>query len=277
MIPYFSQPHLSLGPISIHLFGVLVAIGILTALRLMRWRAGRLGLDAATAERLGVSAVLGGFVMAHIFDRVAYFPRETLADPLSLLRFWESISSFGGFLGGVLASFWFVRGQRDRWAYLDLIGYALPVGWFFGRLGCFVAYDHPGITTTFFLAQRYKDGLVRHNLGLEEALYVLPVALLVLWLGRGGARRPGFFAGLIAVAYAPVRFLLDTLRTDDARYFHLTPGQYSAILLLVVGLKLLLWPPKALPAEQGQGLDVGRVGQHVEGRDGGAGQAQTGQ
>jgi phosphatidylglycerol:prolipoprotein diacylglycerol transferase len=250
MIPYFAQPSLSLGPVSIHLFGVLVAIGILTGLRLMRWRASRLGLDQAFAERLGLWAVVGGFAMAHIFDRLAYFPRETLADPLSLLRFWESISSFGGFLGGIIASLFFVRGRRDKWAYLDLIGYAIPVGWFFGRMGCFVAFDHPGYATTFFLAQRYKDGVIRHNLGLDEALYVLPVALLFLWLGRGGARRPAFFAGLLAIAYAPVRFFLDYLRTEDVRYFGFTPGQYSALLLLAVGLYLLLRPPNVLPDEQ---------------------------
>lgn len=268
MIPYFAQPHLSLGPISIHLFGVLVAVGILTGLRLMRWRAGRLGLDVALAERLGLWVVVGGFASAHIFDRLAYFPRETLADPLSLLRFWESISSFGGFLGAVVVALVFLRRRPDKWAYLELLGCVLPVGWFFGRLGCFVAFDHPGTPTTFFLAQRYRDGVIRHNLGLYEALYVLPVALLFLWLGRGGARRPAFFAGLSAVLYAPVRFLLDTLRTDDARYFQLTPGQYSAILLLAVGVVLLVRPPKASPPDDGQGLDVGRVGEHVEGRDG---------
>lgn len=268
MIPYFAQPHLSLGPISIHLFGVLVAVGILTGLRLMRWRAGRLGLDVAVTERLGLWVVVGGFVFAHLFDRLAYFPRETLADPLSLLRFWENISSFGGFLGGVVSALVFLRGRPNKWAYLELLGYALPVGWFFGRAGCFVAFDHPGYSTTFFLAQRYRDGVVRHNLGLYEALYMLPVALLFLWLGRGGARRPGFFAGLSAVLYAPVRFLLDFLRTDDARYFQLTPGQYGAILLLVAGLVLLLRRPKTSPADDRQGLDVGRVGEHVEGRDG---------
>jgi phosphatidylglycerol---prolipoprotein diacylglyceryl transferase len=276
MIPYFSQPQLSLGPISIHLFGVLVAIGILTALRLMRWRASRLGLDVAFTERMGIWVVLGGFAIAHIFDRLAYFPRETLADPLSLLRFWESISSFGGFLGGVLAALLFVRHRSDKWAYLDLIGFALPTGWFFGRIGCFVAFDHPGVTTSFFLAQRFKDGLVRHNLGLDEALYTLPLALLFLWLGRKGARRPGFFVGLATVIYAPARFLLDYLRIEDARYLHLTPGQYGAVLLALVGLKLLLWPPKVSPTEKGQGLDVRGVGEHVKGSDRGTGKSQPG-
>jgi phosphatidylglycerol:prolipoprotein diacylglycerol transferase len=53
--------------------------------------------------------------------------------------------------------------------------------------------------------------------------------------------------GLLAVLYAPVRFLLDFLRFEDVRYFHLTPGQYGAATLLVVGV-LILWRVPAVQA-----------------------------
>ena len=243
MIPYFAQPSLWLGPISIHAFGVLVAIAILTGLSLIRRRAAALGMDQLLAERLTIWILLGGFAGAHLIDRLVYFPDETLANPWSLLRFWEGLSSFGGFLGAIVAAAVFVHRARlgaHKWRYLDLVAYAFPVGWFFGRAGCFVAFDHPGFPTRFFLGERYTDGVVRHNLGLDEALYMLPVALLFLWLGRRGARAPGFFVGLLAVLYAPARFLLDYLRFVDVRYFHLTPGQYGAVVLLVVGV-LILW------------------------------------
>ena len=239
MIPYFTQPSLPLGPISIHAFGVLVALGILGGMRLIRQRASALGMDAVLAERLTMWILLGGFASAHLFDRLVYYPADALAHPLSLLRFWDGLSSFGGFLGAMVAAAIFVHRAHlgvQKWPYLDLIAYALPAGWFFGRTGCFLAYDHPGIETTFFLGQRYSDGVVRHNLGLYEALYTLPMALLFLWLGRRGRlRSPGFFAGVMAVIYAPVRFLLDFLRIEDVRYFHFTPGQYSAVAFLLLG------------------------------------------
>jgi phosphatidylglycerol---prolipoprotein diacylglyceryl transferase len=255
MIPYFAQPSLSLGPVGIHAFGVLVALGMLLGLRLIRRRATALGMDDGLAERLTMWILLGGFAGAHLVDRLAYYPRETWADPWSLLRFWESLSSFGGFLGAVVAAALFTRrahlGPR-KWPYLDLVAYAFPVGWFFGRTGCFMAFDHPGFATRFFLAERYTDGVIRHNLGLDEALYTLPVALLFLWLGRRGrVRSPGFFVGLLAVLYAPPRFLLDFLRFADARYFGLTPGQYGAAALLLVG-GLILWRiPRQAPTAQG--------------------------
>ncbi len=251
MIPYFAQPNLHLGPITIHAFGVLVATGILLALRIIRRRAPRLGLDPVLAERLAMRMVVVGFISAHIVDRIAYYPRDVLANPLSLLYIWESLSSFGGFLGATLVAVWFVHRTRvsgQGWRYLDLIAYAFPSAWLFGRLGCTVAFDHPGFRTTFFLAERYTDGVVRHNLGLDEALYIIPLILLFRWLDRRKRRGPGFYVGLLPLAYAPVRFLLDFLRWDDARYFGFTPGQYGSVLLVAAGLLVLRRAARNAPA-----------------------------
>jgi phosphatidylglycerol:prolipoprotein diacylglycerol transferase len=241
VIPYFQQPKLHLGPITIHAFGVLVAVGILLAFHLIRKRAPRVGLDPVLADRLAMRMVIVAFIVAHVFDRIAYFPRDVLVRPWSLLFIWESISSFGGFLGATLVAAWFVRGQRENalaWRYLDLIAWAFPAAWLLGRTGCFVAFDHPGYATHFFLGQRFSDHVVRHNLGLYEALGVVPLVLAFQWLGRK-PHPPGFFVGLLALAYAPLRFFLDTLRLDDARYFGFTPGQYGSVVLAAVGFLIL--------------------------------------
>jgi phosphatidylglycerol---prolipoprotein diacylglyceryl transferase len=241
MIPYFEQPQLHLGPITIHAFGALIATGILLAFRVIRNRAPRDGLDPVLAERLAMRMVIVGFIMAHIVDRLAYYPRDVLANPLSLLYIWQSISSFGGFIGAVLVAFLFMRSHRGNlgWRYLDLIAYAFPLAWMFGRMGCTVAFDHPGLETHFFLGERYSDHVVRHNLGLDEALYTAVLVLLFHQLGKGKPRAPGFFVGLLPLVYAPVRFLLDFLRIDDARYFGLTPGQYGSVLLVVAGTTVI--------------------------------------
>jgi phosphatidylglycerol:prolipoprotein diacylglycerol transferase len=244
VIPYFAQPKLHLGPITIHAFGVLVASGILLAFRIIRRRAAAQGLDGVLAERMAMRMVIVGFISAHIVDRIAYFPRDVLAHPLSLLYIWESISSFGGILGGTLVAIWFVRKQltgTPGWRYLDIIAFAFPSAWLFGRMGCAVAFDHPGYETKFFLAERFTDNVVRHNLGLDEALFIVPLVLLFHRLSKGKPRAPGFYVGLLALAYAPMRFLLDFLRWDDARYFGLTPGQYGSVLLAAIGLLVLHW------------------------------------
>jgi prolipoprotein diacylglyceryltransferase len=52
MIPYFEQPRLALGPLTIHAFGVLVAVAVLVGHRMFRWKLKREGMDAVLGERL---------------------------------------------------------------------------------------------------------------------------------------------------------------------------------------------------------------------------------
>jgi phosphatidylglycerol:prolipoprotein diacylglycerol transferase len=236
MIPYFQQPQVRLGPLVIHAFGVLVALAIFFGMKIVRRRAAAQGLSDRAVERFLGWVLLGGFVGAHLVDRLVYFPADTIADPLSMLRFWESLSSFGGFVGGTIGAVLFFRrcaAPGSLWKYVDSFAYAFPFAWILGRTGCFVAYDHPGRPTTFVLGQMYRDGIVRHNLGLEEALYTAFIAVLFHLAGRR-PRFPGFFLGLFLLLYAPFRFTADFLRIIDVRYFGLTPGQYGCIALMAL-------------------------------------------
>jgi phosphatidylglycerol:prolipoprotein diacylglycerol transferase len=238
MLPYFSQPRIPLGPVTIHAFGVLVAMAVLVGTEVLRRRAAKEGLDVGMAQRLIGWVLVAGFIGAHLVDRLVYFPAETLQDPLSILWIWQSLSSFGGFLGGTFGAWLFLRKNplgAKTWRYLDTIAYAFPFGWIFGRTGCFVAFDHPGRETTFFLGQVYKDNVVRYNLGLLEAIYFIPVIVLFLVLGRR-RRGPGFYVALLALVYVPFRFSADFLRIVDVRYGGLTPGQWGTIALAFIGV-----------------------------------------
>lgn len=236
MIPYFEQPRVSLGPLTVYGFGVLVTVAVLVGADMVRRRALAQDLSAVVAQRLTSWILAGGFIGAHLVDRLVYFPSEALAEPVSILKLWAGLSSFGGFLGAIVAAIFFQRRRQvpALLPYLDVIAYAFPFAWVIGRLGCFIAFDHPGSPTSLFLGQRYTDGIVRHNLGLDEALYTVGIAAAFLALGHQH-RRPGFFVAWLAVLYAPFRFALDFLRKIDVRYFGLTPAQHGAVLVFIVG------------------------------------------
>lgn len=242
VIPYIEQPRLDLGPISIYSFGALVAAALLLGLEIFRRRTARAGLDPAIGSRLIRWTLVGGLAGAHLVDRLFYGFGETLANPLLLLMPWHGISSYGGLLGGTVGAWLFVRRHPqgpDTWRYLDAIAYALPFGFILGRLGCFLAFDHVGAPTTFFLGQEYLDGVVRHNLGLEEALAWIAIAAVVAVVGRT-VRRPGVLVGLVAVLYAPTRFLLDFLRISDERHAGLLVSQYASLALFAAGVWVLV-------------------------------------
>jgi phosphatidylglycerol---prolipoprotein diacylglyceryl transferase len=226
-----------------HAFRVLALLAIATSYTIVVRRAPRHGFSSDEASSLIAWAVVLGLVSAHVFDVLAYYPERLRADPFELFRVWGSLSSWGGMLGGI-SGLAFVAWRRGLGAagvlrFVDLALYALPFTLAVGRLGCGLQHDHLGIASTSFLAVNFPTG-PRFDLGLLEFFYLIPVSLIFLWLGRK-QRPPGFYLGLFFVLYAPGRFVLDTLRTDDARYLGWTPAQYLCVITTLAGLAVLTW------------------------------------
>jgi phosphatidylglycerol:prolipoprotein diacylglycerol transferase len=259
------------GVVPIDPWATLVCIGFVVGLEIARSRAIRLGLDVRDVVDGAVFTVLSGFLVGHVVTVLFYFPERLQEDGvMSLLRVWEGFSSTGGFIGAVLGAWVFYRYVRPRPAlrHADVICFGFPFGWFFGRLGCGVVHDHVGRLTTFPLAMdfdhgfgwwadgsRFVDG-IRHELGLYEAVLLLPICALFVWWGRTD-RPPGFFLGWFGALYAPMRFVLDALRNvdldhQDARYLGLTPAQYAMVVLFVASVALLARVRRTRPATAGE-------------------------
>jgi len=272
VIPYFDfrlEDHLGLP---IHLFGILVAIGVLLGDRIVVKEGEKRGMDARDVRYLNIRMVLGGFVMAHLVSVIFYFPERIKESPWILLNLWSGLSSFGGFLGAALTYLYLTKKEKiPRLPYADVVALGLAVGWIFGRLGCTTAHDHPGRYTTFFLGVRYpplgtqSPAGVRHDLGLDEFLLTIVMTAILFAYARK-PRPAGRIIGLFATMYAPIRFGLDFLRATDVprpdeRYAGLTPAQWACMAALGMGLWLLVrpspmleftGPPPSEPEEQDQ-------------------------
>lgn len=243
MFPYIEEPVLDLGLYRLEAFPVLVGVAIVTVFQVVLHRAARVGIDRATASSVIGWTIVWGLAGAHVFEVVAYTPEKLRENPLELLRFWGDLSSFGGILFGLTALVIVMRrkglSRADMLRFADCVLYALPFTLAIGRLGCALHHDHPGVSSAHWLAVRFPDG-PRFDLGLLEFLYLLPVCALTWWLGRR-SWTPGFFVGLFFALYAPVRFWLDSLRIQDARYLGWTPAQYLSLLAAFAGAGFLIW------------------------------------
>ncbi|HXX94649.1 MAG TPA: prolipoprotein diacylglyceryl transferase family protein [Planctomycetota bacterium] len=219
-------------------------------------RARQAGVDDRLWESATQWAVGLGLVVSHAVEMVFYQSDRLKAEGwLALLKFWEGLSSYGGFLGavGTLLVFYGIR-RRRWWKEADVLIQALFVGWIFGRLGCTLSGDHPGPRTGFFLAFPYPppDG-PRHNLGLYEMLYTLLVIVPAnLVLHR---RKPpvGSFLALDCILYGAGRFALDFLRStdrpdSDPRYGGLTLAHYLSMGVFAFGL-VMLWAARGRKLE----------------------------
>jgi len=266
MIPFFEIPPLQLGPLQLHAFGALTALGIYMGAVLAARAARRYapGTDQAVVESVPW-LVLGGVVGGHLVHVLGYHPEILSRDGWgSLLRVWDGQSSMGGLMGAVITMLivFRMKGWKIR-PYLNAFALGMAPGWGIARLGCFAAHDHPGVLTDFPLAVAFPDG-ARHDLGLYDALVLFTLTALLHML----ARRPqpeGRLMGVLAIGYAIPRFFLDFLRAQDlpfvdGKIFGLTPAQYVTFILVVIGGKLILdsqgkepvvvRPPKARKAKQ---------------------------
>ncbi len=240
MIPHIYIPTVKLfGWIPIQPFGVLVGTALVVGYFLSRRRARLTGLDPEVVADSIIWVCVSGFVIAHLVSVIFYFPHRIRENPWVLLAIWSGLSSFGGFIGGVLgAVLYYRRKELSILEHVDAIIFGMIPGWIFGRMGCSVVHDHPGKITTFWLAvhcanapcghPKWLPGQTRHDLGLYEMLFTVFLTIVLYSLKNVRPFR-GFHPAVMLFLYAPVRFLFDYLRIDDKRYGALTPGQYLAV------------------------------------------------
>ncbi|MDG1949968.1 MAG: prolipoprotein diacylglyceryl transferase [bacterium] len=242
MIPYIEFTSFSVGPLTIQVWGLFVALGITVgawvSLKMAEHRGQdpKLILDLATW--VIVAAMIGARVVYYVYE-----PGALLADPLEFFRVWHGgMSVMGGFLGAVIAGVIFLRKRHvDVWAHADTAIFGLPVGLFIGRIGCFLIHDHPGTLSDFALAVQYPEG-ARHDHGLYLSLNGLILVVIFLIMFKKKVQI-GAYIVVFLIWYGLVRFFLDFYRaTDgvivDTRYVGLTPAQYFSLVMAGAGIWL---------------------------------------
>ncbi len=251
MIPYIHVPDLKLGALTLHPFGLLVATGVIIGTWLATKRAKQRRLDLDKLNSFITWMLVAGFLGGHMLDQIFYHPAEVVKRPWSIFLLWEGLSSFGGFVGGligvilwkffeavpVLRTPLFTLStikRRERampiMPFCDLILSVFPVAWIFGRSGCAVVHDHQGMKApigtllavefgsadpakTIHLGPiEFRHGSTPHfDLGLLEMMFTVIIALMFALTWR--RKLPtGSYIAAVALAYAPVRFAMDFLR-----------------------------------------------------------------
>jgi phosphatidylglycerol:prolipoprotein diacylglycerol transferase len=232
MIPYFPQPVLHVGPLSIHAFGALAAVAVLVGGRIILLRAHRRGIPAQEMFQfcafVYLCALAGAVVSKIVLDNYPDF----FVNPEHAFRVNLGFRSIGGIIGGILGGLLWRSFQRlspfETLRRLDIIAYALPFAWLIGRLGCALAHDHRGFASTSWVAVKFPEG-PRYDLGLIEFLFLILVVIAFPIIDR----RPhpvGFYFGLYGVIYGGFRIWLDTLHMQPLRFYGGAIGVFIALL-----------------------------------------------
>ncbi|MDP2768787.1 MAG: prolipoprotein diacylglyceryl transferase [Giesbergeria sp.] len=257
-----------------YIAGLLIGWRILLAL--MR-RPGLWGTEPPMApervEELLTAIIIGVILGGRLGFVLFYQPGHYLTHPLDIPKLWQGGMSFhGGFLGVVVASYWYCRRHGIAPLRLaDAVAVASPVGLMLGRIANFINAELWGRPTTMpwgviFPGTAAQDcpGVIgacaRHPSQLYEAgLEGLVLGLVLFWLLRRGALRyPGRLLGVFLTGYGAARVFVELFRQADAQYVSvdnplgrvlgsgllgLSMGQLLSLPMIAVGL-WFLWRSK---------------------------------
>lgn len=250
-IPYVPFPTIEVGPVTIQVFGLCVAVGVLLGGWVAARRNAVLGISVEDTERIVIGLVVAGVVGARLLWVLTNL--DSIDSPLDVVAVWDGGLQFsGGFILALIVSPYLTRGlsRAQRWHMIDGAAIGLAIGLIFGRIGCYAVGEHLGGRTDFPLGITYlggdtiegplTEGATYWATPVLEFLYVGVILTIMLFADRRRAYGAGTLAGIFSVGYAISRFSSDFLRTYDPVVYGFTGAQYMTMVLFPVGMWFLL-------------------------------------
>lgn len=227
-IPSPSSGSLSIGPLRLNAYGLMIAIGVIVAVRIAGRRAEKFGVatmeDFSSIATWAVPAGIFGGRAYHVITDVQLF-RDNWIDAFKI---WQGgLGIWGGVFVGVLVGYWRakVRGL-DAWWILSCAAPAIPVAQAIGRWGNWWNQELFGRPTDLpwalsvsngtAIKAGYPVGTTFHPTFLYESLACLALAALLLVVERRFSPARGRLIAWYAAGYTIFRFFIEGLRVDSA-------------------------------------------------------------
>ena len=246
-----------LGWLKLSTYGIMMAVGFLTANFLLQKEFRRLQYDEKLADRILIGAIVGGLLGSKIA-----FIIEQYADIHSFSQMIDMFFSGGGltWYGGLIVAagviiFFIKREKLSALHIADVVTPMLASGYGFGRLGCLISGDGcygqkcdlnlpvpfcdsfpRGAAPWSEIVRQYGDpGVLVYNTPLFEALASFSFFVL-FWALRKKEFPLGVKVFSFLILHAIVRFLVEIIRLNPENVFGMTQGQFISIGLILIGL-----------------------------------------
>ena len=236
----------SLGPLTIHLYGLVIAVGLMLAVLYCCRRCKEFGLK----EDDILDGVLWITPFAIVCARIYYVVfswQDYAANPISALYIWEGgIAIYGGVLGAVLGIAVFCRIKKLKMAtVLDLVLLGFLIGQSIGRWGNFFNREAFGAPTETFFRMGLMNSVTGqweyyHPTFLYESVWNLVGLVLLHFLSK--KRR---YDGQVALGYAAWyglgRTFIEGLRMDSLYWGSFRVSQVLSAVSCTAAVCVLLW------------------------------------
>jgi phosphatidylglycerol:prolipoprotein diacylglycerol transferase len=270
-----------LGPLTLHTYGLLLAIAFLVGLFLIQRDARRFGLNVNAISDLCFWCLVMGVIGSRVAHVVMYPDQYSLGDPLGWLAIWRGGLVFqGGFLAALLFGIWFAWYRKlDFGRTIDAAVPYLPLAHAIGRLGCFFGVGccygrptdlpwgvsfprHPSDVSVpatgsepylHFHGSRGEElwSPPIHPTQLYEAFGLVLIFMALLYVRRRWHPFNGFILPTYMVLYGILRFINEFFRGDGnpVVVFGLTEQQVFSVLTAVVGLVIFAFYMRRRPVK----------------------------
>lgn len=232
--------------LNVHMYGIMIAVGILFAFLVLFRYSKKLGLPGKLTDLVyydGIVSILLGFGFAALFQATYNY----IEHPENGFHLGEGITFLGGMIGGtvVYLIIWMIFRKKvpgNLYDIMPVIPCMITVGHAFGRIGCFFAgccYGKP--TDSIFGVQfpgAYFEQLGKvHPTQLYEAAFLFVLFGVLTWLLL--KKKFQYTMTVYLASYGVFRFLIEFLRYDDRGQLGklLSPSQTMSLVFL--GLAVL--------------------------------------
>lgn len=206
----------SLGGVSISSYGVSLGLAFISAIYIC-WKLAR--LYEISEERildLGILTFFGSLIGARAYFILTHLAVFDNFNKVLLISRYPGLSLWGGFIGGVLALWFFsTRAKLNFWQLADFAAVSLLLALFFGDIGCFFGGCAYGIPSNLPIATSVV-GVIGKRLPttLLEAVLLL-IVFSYIWKQ---AIRYHFHGKIVAVSFiflGIIKFITEFFRGDS--------------------------------------------------------------
>ncbi len=241
-----------LGSISVHWYGIMYALALLSAIFAGHWiiKKDKLDIKKDILDSyiwwVEIGVILGarlGYVL--FYDTHTYY---YLTHPWQIFNPFidgmyagiSGMSYHGALAGFIIASIlWCKKYKKSFWFMTDIAALAVPLGYIFGRIGNFVNQELVGRVTDVSWGI-YVNGILRHPSALYEAFLEGFIVFIILFIIRKRKQFDGQLALLYVILYSIMRIIAEFFRQPDIQLGFLAGTSWLTMGILISAVFAIL-------------------------------------
>ena len=229
--------NITIGPITIHMYGLMFGIAYLCAYFVSCKRAKNYGLNEDILWGILICAILGTLIGSRLLFYLVSIP-QIIKNPSIIWNFRNGYVVYGGIMCGVLLGYFYCQKKGASFLnYFDLVMPSVSLAQGIGRIGCFFAGCCYGRETDswFHIIYTHSEYAPNHVPLIPTQLISSAgnfiIAALLFWYASK-SKKAGTVGALYMILYSIGRFIIEMFRND----YRGTWGMLSTSQIISIGI-----------------------------------------